>query len=137
MLAFISLSSLCYELFMRQLSHCSHRHVNTTFWSLTEDFINEYGSKFLDNKSFIVDWLISKENINDRTYIPSGKVCDRANQEACEFDSFWKIPSLKPRLRRLGTRTLCFDYKGFVVFQKQYKISRGIPIYREIHCCVN
>ena len=72
--------------FMRQLSHCSHRHVNSTFWSLTEDFINEYGSKFLD-KSFIVDWLISKENINARTYIPSGMVCDRANQEACEFDS--------------------------------------------------
>ena len=83
----MSLSSLCYELFMRQLSHCSHRHVNSTFWSLTEDFINEYGSKFLDNKSFIVDWLINKENINARTYIPSGMVCDRANQEAWEFDS--------------------------------------------------
>ena len=71
---------------MRQLSHCSHRYVNSTFWSLTEDFINEYGSKFLD-KSFILDWLISKENINARTYIPLGMVCDRANQKACEFDS--------------------------------------------------
>ena len=71
---------------MRQLSDCSHRHVNSTFWSFTEDFINEYGSKLLD-KSFIVDWLISKENINARTYIPSGMVCHRANQEACEFDS--------------------------------------------------
>ena len=36
---------------MRQLSHCSHRHVNSTFLSLTEDFINEYGSKFLDSHS--------------------------------------------------------------------------------------
>ena len=72
---------------MRQLSHCSNRHVNSTFWSLTEDFINEYGSKFLDNKSFIIDWLISKENINARTYIPLGMVCDRANQDACQFYS--------------------------------------------------
>ena len=48
--------------------------------------MNEYGSKFLD-RSFIVDWLISKENINARTYISSGMVCDRANQEACKFDS--------------------------------------------------
>ena len=36
---------------MRQLSHCSHRHVNSTFLSLTEDFINEYGPKFLDSHS--------------------------------------------------------------------------------------
>ena len=56
-------------------------HITSTFWSLIEDFINEYGSKFLDNKSFIVDWLISEENIHARTYIPSGMVCDRANQE--------------------------------------------------------
>ena len=41
----------------------------------------------MNNKSFIVDWLISKENINARTYIPSGMARDRANQEACEFDS--------------------------------------------------
>ena len=49
---------------MRQVSHYSHRHVNSIFWSLTEDFINEYGSKFLNNRNFIVDWPISKENIN-------------------------------------------------------------------------
>ena len=36
---------------MKQLSHCSQRHVNSTFLSLTEDFINEYGSKFLDSHS--------------------------------------------------------------------------------------
>ena len=61
--------------FMRQLSHYSYRHVNNTFWSLTEDFLNEYGSKFLVTKILLLSGLSVKRILMLEHTLPFGEWC--------------------------------------------------------------